>query len=97
MAGLTVGMRTVSAMMASSDYKRITDVRELMEWEGYTVLVRPRDSHYGFTPAKIQHPSATGQWLVCYLSHDRRRVVFARQFVKPIDILEDLCIMRYCG
>lgn len=94
MAGSTVGMMP---MTPGNDYKRITDVRELMEWEGYTVLVRPRDSHYGFTPAKIQHPSATGQWLVCYLSYDRKHVLHARQYVKAIDILEDLCVMRYCG
>lgn len=96
MAGLTVGTMRYP-MTPGSDYKRVVDVHELMVLEGYTVLVRPRDTSYGFVPAVIQHPSATGQWLVCYLSHDRKRVIHARQYVKAIDILDDLCVMRFCG
>lgn len=81
-------------MTPGSDYKRVTDVHELMTLDdGRVVFVRPRDTSYGFSPAKILHPAATGQWVVSYLSHDCKRLIWARQYVKPIDILDDLCVM----
>lgn len=84
-------------MSPTSDYREVTDIRDLHVISGQKVLVRPRGHAYGYVRAIIDYSEDARQWSVAYIDNTKRvrRVVLYQttaELFKSLQIMSDLLV-----